>query len=582
VPNLVLAPLVNLITTGLVAIGVPGAVTAGVASGTAGAIANTLVGVAASVGASLLTRQRFSQPQAEYQIVFNQAKAPRRRGYGRAKLGGPRAFFDSKDGALDQIIMLHHGAIDAIESFWIGDTQVALDEADGSVTTQPWAGDLGDHVFIGSRLGSDDSLAYSEMTSVWGSAWTSEHRLRGIATIWARFDEVGQEDFARLFPDGHNTPVRTICRLARVFDPRDATTAWSDNPALAIRDFLVSPDGFPGIDAGDINDAAFAAFADVCDVMVDTKGGGSEKRYRLSGLYSLQDEPKDSLRRMLASCDGELYEDAAGLICIRGGAYQAPTVLITDADILSFELEQGSELFSAFNALKVTYTEPGQDYQPTETTTWINAADQAARGEIEEELTIDMVPAPGQARRLAKIFERKSNPRWRGTVTTNLAGLNARGERLIRIVIEELAVDETFLVESHGIRADLSGCEMSVISLGAEAYAFDAEADGAAPPPPPDNTSPDPTVEVPAGLALSKAGLVVTATVDAPSRSTLTLQAQIRVKTPPGPWREMTSAQGELTAESGTLTAAVAYQVRARWSVNQAVSAWTSIVEITV
>jgi hypothetical protein len=391
---------------------------------------------------------------------------------------------------------------------------------------------------------------------------------------------VDAEDFGRIFPDGHQTAVRAVCRLSKVYDPRDETTAWSDNPALCIRDFLTHPDGFPGIDDADINDGSFGDFADLCDELVDKKGGGTEKRYRLWGLYSLQDEPKETLRRMLAACDGELYEDADGLVCIRGGAYVAPTVLIADANILSFEMEQGNDAFAAFNSLKVTYTDPTQDYQPTETTVWVNAADQAVRGELEEELTLDMVPSAGQARRLAKIAERKANPLWRGTVSTDLAGLNARGERLIRLVIDELQIDETFLVESHGIRADLTGCEMQVSSLSADAYDFDAATEGAESPPIPDDTSPDSTVEVPTGLALSQSVTTVTAEVDPPSRSTLVLDAQIRIKTPVGPWRDMLSAPGEVTATAATVTATT-YEVRARWTVGQAASAWSDIEEIT-
>lgn len=62
----------------------------------------------------------------------------------------------------------------------------------------------------------------------------------------------------------------------KVYDPRTLTTAWSDNPALHLRDFLENTSYGCG---KTVDSASTSTVANACDALV----GGSEKR-RLSGL----------------------------------------------------------------------------------------------------------------------------------------------------------------------------------------------------------------------------------------------------------------------------------------------------------
>jgi hypothetical protein len=101
----------------------------------------------------------------------------------------------------------------------------------------------------------------------------------------------------------------------------------------------------------------------------------------------------------------------------------------------------------------------------------------------------------------------KGNPRWKGTVVTNLAGLNALGERLITLQISELGLNETFLITHFEIGMDgpaPSSCIIGVTSLDESAYSWDAATEeGEAPPVPADTwvaaEPPDPE-----GITLSR------------------------------------------------------------------------------
>src|SRR5690606_18435749 len=111
---------------------------------------------------------------------------------------------------------------------------------------------------------------------------------------------------------------------------------------------------------------SFAAFADLCDEAVPLAEGGTEKRYRLWGIYQLTDEPDAVIQRMRRTCAAEFYQTPEGKIGIRGGKWEPPTVTIGEKHILGHSLEQGNNRFSAFNELKLTYTSPEHDYQSME------------------------------------------------------------------------------------------------------------------------------------------------------------------------------------------------------------------------
>lgn len=516
---------------------------------------------AALLGVNMLVQGRPGAMQTQQaQAVLNQSAGARVRGYGYALLGGTRAFWDSKDGRLYQVVMMHSGEIDGIEHFRVGDLTVTLN-GDGDVQENPFNWSDGSLVRIRSHLGTSDHAADSMMTAAW-TQWTSAHRLRGIAYFAVRMGSPQAKDMQLVYPEGYNTPIRALCRLSKVWDPRSDTRAFSDNASLAILDYLTSPDGFKKT-RDDVDVPSFIDFANLSDQNVPLAAGGTEKRYRLWGVYSLNDEPEAVLRKMRAACDAELYQNAQGKIAIRGGKWEAPTVTITERDILGHSMEQGNDRFAAFNELKIMYTSPQHDFQTMEATAWIDLADQDVRGPIPSDLDLDFVPSPSQARRLAKIHIAKSNPRWKGRIKTNLMGLNALGERTIRVILPELEIDEAFYVAGFSIASDLTAIEIDVMTISESAYKWNPATEEGKNPALPQDTVPDLTFPVPQGLTLGVASGIINATVAAPYRTDLVLQVQIR----PGAgsaWQEMIIGDDNISAVFGPVPDDT-YSVRARW-----------------
>lgn len=569
----VFSALAGFVAKQLVAIGLKAAL--------ATAVGNVVVGVGLTYAQMRIQRARMPSQRAKAgRATINDTVAARRRGYGRAKLSGVRAFWDSKDGELWQVIAHHHGQIAAIEETWVGDRRVTL-IAGGNVAEEPLAGPTR----IWHHLGDPDQEADAAINAAW-TQWTADHRLRGTAYTVAAFDGPKPERYAKVYPDGANTTVAVVARLSLVYDPRSGQTAWSDNASLCIRDYLTSPDGYR-IDPARIDEASFRDFADICDEIV-----GGEKRYRIWGWYELTEEPKVVLARMEAACDAETYLTPEGKIGIRGGVWEEPDVTIEYDDILAFDLREGAGRMAAFNELKILYTSADHDYQLTEAEPWRDAADQARRGVLVEDFDVEMAPSPLQARRLAKIHAARQNPAFEGTITTNLRGLRAWAgrKRMVRLIIPEIGLDAPFMLGARRLAADLSSIEFQVRSFGPEAYAWGPADEGTAPGVPQD-TRPDLTLAAPTGLlpriearqvTAATIAPVIIAEVNAASRSGLTLEAQLRV-VPSGEWEGMATTEDSLEAVSGIVIDGTTYAVRARWrTALQAGGEWTAEDEILV
>lgn len=549
-------------------------------------VAGQLVVGALLTGASLLfSRQpKFTPPTQAYQATISQATALRRRFYGRNRVSGVRAWFETGRGYLHQIIMFASQEVAQIEGAWIGDKPVSTD-ASGNVTTSPFAG----AARILTRAGTADQAALSEMTAAFPTFWTANHRLRGIAYGWVRMFSQA-DSLPQVWPESYNTPFRWTIRAAKVYDPRDAaqsaadpsTWVYSDNAALCILDYLTHPDGF-GESFEEIDSASFAAMADVCDQDVALKGGGTEKRYRLWGGYEFNDDPVEVLGRLLATCDGELYETAEGKIAIRGGRWQAPTVTIPSESILALaSFTTGSDAIDRFNRLKIIYTSEIHDWQPTEAPAWNDNADQALRGVEPKDLTLDMVPSHAQAQRLAKIVMARNNPAWKGVITTNLAGLDAIGEAVIRVRIDRLGIDETFAVGRITIGDATVTIEIS--SLAETAFAWNPAIEEGDPAPAPQVTAPAVGIETPQNTVVTvetrsinggtpSAAIVITA--DAPSRADLRLEVEY-VRVSDGLAQIASAPLDVYTVEAGPLVDGAEYDVRARWKIASVPGPYTS------
>ena len=84
--------------------------------------------------------------------------------------------------------------------------------------------------------------------------------LRGFTYTVVRLD-LRQAEFQGGLPD-----ISVLLKGKKLYDPRTGVTAWSNNPALVIYDYLTSP--MCGVDPDDLPLSHYITAANVCDEQI--------------------------------------------------------------------------------------------------------------------------------------------------------------------------------------------------------------------------------------------------------------------------------------------------------------------------
>jgi hypothetical protein len=123
-----------------------------------------------------------------------------------------------------------------------------------SVTYQH--GTVTSRVRVQKHLGTPTDTADATLLTEVPTKWASTAVLRGLCYTVVRLD-LNQAEFQSGIPT-----VQVLLRGKKLYDPRDATTSWSQNPALAIYDYLTSE--MCGVAASDLPIADYITAANAC------------------------------------------------------------------------------------------------------------------------------------------------------------------------------------------------------------------------------------------------------------------------------------------------------------------------------
>ena len=181
-----------------------------------------------------------------------------------------------------RLIALAGHEVNQIGDIYLNDEVVTIDGSGNVTSPSQYNG----KVRLIKHLGTPNQAADADLVSE-SILWTTNHRARGIAYIYARF----LYD-ADAFPNGVPT-VTTIVQGKSVYDPRTELTAYSDNAALCLRDYLLSS----GVSlTSELNDTLFTIAADICDETVTLEAGGTQKRYTTNGTFTSEAAPKRRIK----------------------------------------------------------------------------------------------------------------------------------------------------------------------------------------------------------------------------------------------------------------------------------------------
>jgi len=296
-------------------------------------------------------------------VMTKQAISPRDVVYGEVKKSGTIVFLETTEdnNDLHVCVTLAGHEINAVKDVFFNENKVR--DADLSDATEVSADsgttpDYSSTASITAHFGGSDQAADDNLVS--RTSFTTNHRLRGIAYIYSKL-EYDQDVYANGLPN-----ISAIIQGKKVFDPRTETTAYSNNAALCVRDYISNSTYGLGATDAEIDDDSFIAAANICDEDVSVLGGGTEKRYTMNGVVDTSKSPREVLNDLLTSCGGSIYY-SAGKWHIKVGAYITPTDTLTNDDLrgpISIQTRQSNR--DQFNAVKGIFVSPANNWQPTD------------------------------------------------------------------------------------------------------------------------------------------------------------------------------------------------------------------------
>ena len=363
--------------------------------------------------------------------------------YGKVRVGGVIVYDEttgSNNKYLHRIIAFAGHQIEDFSEIYINDELVTL-SGDGNVTSpSKYSG----KIRIREHRGSPDQQADNALVSE-SNKWTSNHRLRGIAYLYVRlnFD-------ADVFPNGIPTITATV-KGKRVYNPTTSITAWSDNPALCLRDYLSVATYGIGEAAANIDDDLVISAAAVCDEFLESPaskmfvGGdyriktvgntdftlygapnnnvGTEfiatsrpigvyvtgvvetKKFTCNGAFTTALTPSDLLTDLLSSMGGSLWY-SQGKWRMKPAYWTTPVMSLNEDDLRSgISVSTRHSRRDNFNVIKGTFRGAESNWQFTDYPQVTNSAFLDADNGQESVADVDLTFTDNtiEARRLARI-----------------------------------------------------------------------------------------------------------------------------------------------------------------------------------
>lgn len=329
--------------------------------------------------------------------------------YGKTKVGGPIIYKETTDNNkyLHILVALAGHEIENVEEVYLNDERLSFGDATNyspsafyrQTSTKPDKYD--GKVSVQQVRGSDTQSAIYSLTSQSAGLWSTDHRLQGIAYLYVRL-EFDQETF----PQGEPS-ISAVVKGKKVYNPNTASTAWSANAALCLRDYLTSGYGI-NADSDEIDDTSFITAMNVCDEDVALAAGGTEKRYEINGSFATGTTPNKLIETMTRSMAGSMWY-AQGKFRVKAGAYTTPVYTFDEDDLRgNVQIQTRRSRQENFNIVNGKFKGAEANWMNTDypevrlSTSTINDIDGGE--EIKTSLDLPFTSSSTMAQRVAKVL----------------------------------------------------------------------------------------------------------------------------------------------------------------------------------
>lgn len=429
------------------------------AAGAAGALASfgafaafvtsTAALTAFAIGAGLSVLSRALMPKPDFGAMMEgvtgtvrEPTASRRIIYGKVRVGGAVVFIANSNQNKDLYLVICFACheIEGYEAVYLNDEKVW---ENGSYVSD-WASYANFAFYDGTQTTADSVL--SNASAFWGST----HVLNGIA--YMRVKLTWDED-RKKFPQGVPN-VSAVIKGKKLYDPRldstiggsgghrsgDPTTwAWSQNPALALYDYMTNT--YYGLGESHLNMDydAFGDAADVCDESVTLDAGGTHDRYHANGVLDTANAIKGNIEALTAAMGGRIgYVD--GKYFAQAAKYYTPTVTIDESMMVgAMSVQTKQSRRSMYNGVKGVFLSEEENYTLVDYPAKISSTYSADDGDpIYLDMPLPFVTDNIRAQRLAKIALLKSRQQTVVNVPLNLTALKFKAGDFIAITSDRM------------------------------------------------------------------------------------------------------------------------------------------------
>jgi hypothetical protein len=504
----------------------------GVAIGTAVAIGNALIGIGLSMTisgfASMLTKHP-SATQAQTTINLGsssvsvrQALAPRVTQYGQDRRGGIITFLDLTGATgqnLQMVITLSGHQLQSIDNMYFDGTLVPLDGTGGAT------GKYSGFVHVEKKLGGPGEAAFAGLIAADPTKWTANHRQDGCGSVYIQL-----KWSATLFPTGIPNITFDI-HGKQVFDPRTGLTAYSEDVALCVSDYLTAtkPNANAltaclglGDDPANIDTNTLISSANTCDETVLKADSTTEARYTCNGSFSSDQLPRDIIPALLSAMGGTAVY-AEGVWKIYSAAYRPSNLpAFTDNDLRdSIRYQPLISRRDLANSVKGTYRGPLTSWQPDDFPPVVNAAAVTQDGEsIWLDLQLPFTMSPSMAQRISKIQLLRIRNQGTCTFPGKLTAYQAEVCDVVQVTRSRFGwnaknfevTDSQLKILADANNNPIIGCDLALRETDSSIYAWNAATEETPVVASIVNTLPDPSTVAPCStLAISESPVGVPA-----------------------------------------------------------------------
>lgn len=397
------------------------------------------------------------------------------------------------------IIALAGHECESIDDVFFGDVKLELD-GNGFATNEEFV-DGDNSLILVKKFDGTQTTADQQMINEIEN-WTSSHIGKEICHVAVRLQ----------FNQSKLSQTRTISAVVKgrkVFDPRSSTTAFSNNPALCIRDYLTDAKFGLESTSSEINDATFITAANVCEEQVEfieseTNGipdVGFFDRYTCDIVVESSTNLIDNLNFLVSTLAGSVTY-VQGKFEAHAGAFTTPVVTIDESWLAApVRMVTKTTRNELFNAVKGVYVSVEKNFEVTSFTPITDATFEAQDGDtrIFQNIQLRGTTNSQRAQRIARLLLRQSRQQISLEIMTNFKALEIAVFDNVNVTLGVFGFSsKVFKVVNWQLNDSGKGIVMTLREEDAANYDWDV-GDGVFVALPPDTTFPSPFQVSPPG-----------------------------------------------------------------------------------